>query len=57
MGDGFTDKYPVEGVSFLDICREFLDEIEKREAGNFEKIPDVGKVMKCDITVSQKAGC
>ena len=32
MGNGFPDKYPAEGVSFLDICREFLEEIEKREA-------------------------
>ncbi|MFC1672010.1 sugar isomerase domain-containing protein [Planctomycetota bacterium] len=37
MGNGFPNKYPMEGVSFRDICREFLDEIEKREAENFEK--------------------
>ena len=37
MGNDFPDKYPVEGVSFLDICREFLEEIERREADNFER--------------------
>jgi uncharacterized phosphosugar-binding protein len=35
--EGFPDKYPCAGVSFLEICREFLDEIERREAANFKK--------------------
>jgi uncharacterized phosphosugar-binding protein len=34
---GFPGKYPREGVSFLEICGEFLEEIEKRECKNFRK--------------------
>jgi uncharacterized phosphosugar-binding protein len=37
MGKDFPNKYPAAGVSFLDICHEFLEEIEKREAGNFKR--------------------
>jgi uncharacterized phosphosugar-binding protein len=35
--EGFPGKYPAAGMSFLDICREFLDEIERREAPNFKR--------------------
>jgi uncharacterized phosphosugar-binding protein len=30
----FHEKFPVEGVPFLDICKEFLEEIESRQKDN-----------------------
>jgi uncharacterized phosphosugar-binding protein len=33
----FYEKYPAEDTSYLDICKEFLEEIEKREAANFKR--------------------
>lgn len=38
--------YPVSGKSFLDICKEFLDIIEERQAENFVK---AGKIMGDNI--------
>ena len=33
----FFDKYPAQGISYLDICKEFLEEIESRQKENFKK--------------------
>lgn len=33
----FFGKYPVQDMSFIDICKEFLDEIEAREKENIKK--------------------
>ncbi len=32
----FPSNYPTSGKEFLDICKEFLEEIERREAANLE---------------------
>lgn len=37
MSHSFPNKYPMAGVHFLDICKEFLDEIEEKEKENFYK--------------------
>ncbi|UCF98938.1 MAG: sugar isomerase domain-containing protein [Spirochaetaceae bacterium] len=36
MTDAFCDKYPLSGSHFLDICKEFLDQIEILEREHFE---------------------
>ncbi|HEB31725.1 MAG TPA: sugar isomerase domain-containing protein [Spirochaetes bacterium] len=33
----FFEKYPAQGISYIDICKEFLDEIESRQKENFKK--------------------
>jgi uncharacterized phosphosugar-binding protein len=37
MSAAFYDKYPLSGKSFLDVCKEFLEQIEIREKDNFEQ--------------------
>ncbi len=36
VSDKFHEKYPREGVPFIEICKEFLEEIESRQKGNFK---------------------
>ncbi|MBA4388972.1 MAG: hypothetical protein C0404_13405 [Verrucomicrobia bacterium] len=57
MGKGFPDKYPAEGISFIDICREFLEEIERREAGNFKRAGKLigDRIMKDEVIYA--VGC
>jgi uncharacterized phosphosugar-binding protein len=38
----FWEKYPLSGKSFLDVCREFLEQIETREK---DKIKQAGKMI------------
>ncbi len=33
----FSDRFPVQGISFLDICKEFLEKIEQCEKENLDR--------------------
>jgi uncharacterized phosphosugar-binding protein len=41
MNNKFPDKYPIAGMDFLEICKDFLEEIEKREKENFKTAGEI----------------
>jgi uncharacterized phosphosugar-binding protein len=57
MPQDFYEKYPLEGTSFLDICKEFLEEIEYRERDKFVTAGEMIGDRLLDDEVIYAVGC
>jgi len=57
MNKKFPEQYPVQGVDFLEICKDFLEEIEKREKENFEAAGHIIGDRIMDGKVVYAVGC
>ncbi len=55
--DTFPGRYPVRGKEFLDICKDFLDQIETREKDNFKTAGKLigDRIMEGEVIYS--VGC